>query len=60
MVKDLPANAEDSVFIPGPERSSGEVNGNLLKYSCRKIPWTEKPSKPQSIESQESDNNKKL
>ena len=34
MVKDLPAKAGDSVFIPGPERSSGEGNGNLLQYSC--------------------------
>ena len=54
MVKDLPANAGDSVFIPGPERSSGEGNGNLLKYSCRKIPWTEEPSGLQSIGSQKS------
>ena len=54
MVKDLPAKAGDSVFIPGPERSSGEGNGNLLKYSCRKIPWTEEPSGLQSIESQKS------
>ena len=49
MGKDLPAKAGDSVFIPGPERSYGEGNGNLLKYSCRKIPWTEEPSGLQSI-----------
>ena len=54
MVKDLPADAEDSVFIPGPERSSGEGNGNLLKCFCGKIPRTEKPSRPQSIQSQKS------
>jgi len=27
--------------IPGLGRSLGEGNGNLLQYSCLKIPWTE-------------------
>ena len=66
MIKDPPANAGDSVFIPRPERSFGEGNGNLVKYSCGKTPWTEEPSRLQSVESQKSqtclnnDSNKKL
>jgi len=37
VVKNLPANAGDMVeFSPG--RSLGEVNGNLLQYSCLKNP----------------------
>ena len=34
MVKNPPANAEDSDSIPGLGRSSGEGNGNSLQYSC--------------------------
>ena len=34
MVKDPPANAEDSGLIPGPRRSPGEGNGRPLQYSC--------------------------
>ena len=34
VVKNLPANAEDTGSIPGLGRSSGEGNGNLLQYSC--------------------------
>ena len=30
-------------------RSPGEGNGNLLQYSCLKIPWTEKPGELQSV-----------
>ena len=33
VVKNLPANAQDSDSIPGSGRSPGEGNGNLLKYS---------------------------
>ena len=33
VVKNLPANAEDSGSIPGLGRSLGEGNGNLLQYS---------------------------
>ena len=33
VVKNLPANAEDSGSIPGSGRSLGEGNGNLLQYS---------------------------
>ena len=34
MVKNLPANAGDTIMIPGLERSPGEGNGNPLQYSC--------------------------
>ena len=43
MVKNLPAIAGDTGLIPGLGRSPGKGNGNLLQYSCWKIPWTEKP-----------------
>ena len=33
-VKNPPANAGDSGFIPGSGRSPGEENGNPLQYSC--------------------------
>ena len=32
--KNAPANAGDAGSIPGLERSPGERNGYLLKYSC--------------------------
>ena len=37
MVKNPPANAgdiRDLALVPGSGRSRGEVNGNLLQYSC--------------------------
>ena len=34
MVKDLPANAEDSSSISGLGRCPGVRNGNPLQYSC--------------------------
>ena len=34
VVKNLPATAGDVGSIPGLGRSPGEVNGNLLQYSC--------------------------
>ena len=38
--------------IPGLGRSPGEGNGNPLQYPAGKIPWTEKPGRLQSMESQ--------
>ena len=38
VVKNLPANAEDTGPIPGLGRSLGEGNGNPLRYSCLEIP----------------------
>ena len=34
VVKNLPANAEDTGSLPGPRRSPGEGNGNPFQYSC--------------------------
>ena len=34
MVKNLPANAEDTGLIPESGRSSGEGYGSTLQYSC--------------------------
>ena len=34
VVENLPANAGDTVSVPGLERSSGEGNVNPLQYSC--------------------------
>ena len=45
-VKNLPANAGDLRkvgSIPGPGRSPGRGNGNLLQYSCLENWWTEEP-----------------
>ena len=52
MVKNLPANAEDSVdtgLIPGPGRSPAEGNGNPLQDSCLENPWDRGPSWLQGI-----------
>ena len=38
MVKNLPANAEDSGSIPGSGRSPREGHGNPLQYSCLENP----------------------
>jgi len=45
-------DGRDADSIPGSERSSRAGNGNPLKYSCLKIPWTEEPSRLWSIGSQ--------
>ena len=38
VVKNPPANAEDTGLIPGLGRSPGEGNGNLLQYACLENP----------------------
>ena len=38
VVKNLPANAEDTGSIPGLGISSGEGNGNPFQYSCLENP----------------------
>ena len=49
MVKNPPANAADTVSIPGSGRSPGEGNGNPLQYSSLGNPmdteawWTNSP-----------------
>ena len=43
-------NAGDLGSIPGLRRSSGKGNGNPLQFPClEKIPWTEEPSRLQSM-----------
>ena len=52
MVKNPPANAGDTGVlgsVPGSGRSPGEGNGNPLRYSCLRIPWTEQPGGLQSM-----------
>ena len=49
LVKNLPANEGDAVYIPGLGRSPGEGNGNPLQYSCLEIPWTEESGGLQSM-----------
>ena len=43
MIKNLPANAGDSVSIPGSARSPGEGNDNPLQYSCLENPMEREP-----------------
>ena len=49
LVKNLPANAEDTGSIPGWRRSAAGENGNLLIILAWKIPWTEEPGGFQSM-----------
>ena len=54
-VKTLPDNAGDTRDVgstPGSGKSPGEGNGNPLQCSCLDIPWTEEPSRLQSMGSQ--------
>ena len=60
MIKILSANAgdaRDAGPIPGSGRSPGEGNGNSLRYSCWRIPRTEEPGGPQSMELQRTGHN---
>ena len=47
----MQAETQETVSIPGLERSPGGGNDNLLQYSCLagKIPWTEEPGRLQSM-----------
>ena len=49
MVKNPPANAEDSDSVPGSGRSPGEGNGNPLQYSCLENPWSEGPGRLHAV-----------
>ena len=51
VVKNLPANAEDTGYIPGSGRSHGEGNGNNSSILVWEIPWTKEPDGLQSIRS---------
>ena len=52
MVKNLPANAEDSSLIPGLGRSPGGGHGNPLQCSSLENPMDKEPGRLQSIGSQ--------
>ena len=43
VVKNSPANAGDSGWIPGWGRVLGEGNGNPVQFPAWEIPWTEEP-----------------
>ena len=47
--KESACNAGDSGLISGLGRSTEEVNGYPLQYSCLRIPWTENPGGLQSM-----------
>ena len=52
VVKNLPANAGDTGSIPGSGRSPEGGSGNPLQYYCLENPWTEEPSRLQTMGSQ--------
>ena len=60
MVKNLPTNAGDLGLIPELGRSPGEGKANRASILAWEISWTEKPSGPQSMGSQESDTTEQL
>ena len=49
MVKNPPDNAGEMGSIPGLRTSLGEVNDNLLQYSCLENPMDEEPGRLQSM-----------
>ena len=49
MVKNLPANEEDTVSVPGLETSPGEGKDNHLSILAWRLLWTEEPGGPQSM-----------
>ena len=54
MVKNLPFNAGDLGLIPRSGRFPGEGNGTQPSVLAWVIPWTEEPSRLESLESQKS------
>ena len=52
MVKNLPANAGDTVSIPGLEDLPGEEAATHSTILAREIPWTAGPGGLQSMGSQ--------
>ena len=57
VVKNSPANAGDKGLIPESGRSPGEGNGAHSSILAWKIPQTEEPGGPQSMEPQRQFNN---
>ena len=60
MVKNLPANAGDAVFIPGSRRSPGGGHGNPLQYSHLENPHGQRNLAGYSPWGHESDMTKQL
>ena len=60
MVKNLPTNAGDLGLIPELGSSPGEGKANRASILAWEISWTEKPSGPQSMGSQELDTTEQL
>ena len=54
VIKNPPANAEDTDSIPGSERSPGEGSGNSLQHLASEIPGTEEPGGLTCMVSQKS------
>ena len=54
VVKNPPANAEDTDLIPGSEISPGEGSGNPLQYLASEIPGTKEPGGLTCMASQKS------
>ena len=54
VVKNPPANAEDTVSVPGTGRSPEEGKGHPLQYSCWEMPQTEELGGLQSTGPQDS------
>ena len=52
VIKNVPANTEDTGSIPRSGRCPGGGNGNPLQYSCLENPWTEEPGGLQFMGSQ--------
>ena len=50
VIKNLPANAGDADLIPGSGRSLEEGVVTHSGILARRIPWTEEPSRLQSME----------
>ena len=54
MVKNLPANAGDTISLPGLGRSPGEGHATHSSILAWRIPWTEEPGGLQFVGSQKS------
>ena len=54
VVKNLPANADDTGSVSGLGSFPGEGNGGPLQYLAWEIPWTEETGWLQSKRSQKS------
>ena len=60
MVKNLPANAGDAIFIPGSGRFPGGAHGNPLQYSHLENPHGQRSLAGCSPRGHESDTTERL